>query len=574
MNLKKLIDVAMGREKADLVLKNARVVNVFTERVEPKDVAICDGVIAGLGRYNGEVEVDMKGRYVAPGFMDAHMHLESSLITPAQYERAAVIHGTTAVVADPHEIANVAGTDGLDYMLSAARALRMHIYFTLSSCVPAAPLEESGETLEAADLLPYYRYDSIVGLAEVMNSVGVTNGDEKLLQKLADAQEQGRVIDGHAPFLEGKDLNAYAAAGVRSDHECTDAKEAAEKMDRGQWIMIREGTAAKNLRSLMPLCRPPYCYRALFCTDDRHPEDLLGEGHMDAILKKAVAWGADPIRAIRMCTLNTAAYFGLKEYGAVAPGYHADLVVLSDLESFHVEEVYIGGEPAAKNGSLLYTSPDVTPDNPKIIRSFHMGKVTAESINLPEIKRFMRLIRLKKHELLTDEVIIESTEQRRSANGYDIGSDILKAAVFERHHNTGHIGVGFITGYGLKSGAIATSVAHDSHNLIVIGASDGDIAAAADAVRRMNGGLAVVEDGEVKASLALPIAGLMSDLPIEEVDKRLRELKAAAKTLGVSGDIDPFMTLAFVSLPVIPVLRLNGKGLINVNTQQIVEATF
>ena len=572
--MKKLIDVAMGREKADLVLKNARVVNVFTERIEQKDVAVCDGRIAGLGVYNGEIEIDMKGRYIAPGFMDAHMHLESSLITPAQYERAAVIHGTTAVVADPHEIANVAGTDGLDYMLQSARDLRMHVYFTLSSCVPAAPLEESGETLEAPDLLPYYRYDNIVGLAEVMNSLGVTMGDENLLKKIADAHDNGRVIDGHAPFLEGKDLNAYTAAGVHSDHECTDAKEALEKMDRGQWIMIREGTAAKNLRSLMPLCAAPYCYRALFCTDDRHPEDLLGEGHMDNILRKAVAWGADPIKAIRMCTLNTATYFKLKDSGAVAPGYLADLVVLSDLESFTVEEVYIGGKAVAKDGVPLFEAPLQIPDNPKITGSFHMGKVSADLLKIPEIKRFMRIIRLKEHELLTDEMILEATEKRKMNNGYDPDMDILKAAVFERHHNTGHIGIGFITGYGIKRGAIATSVAHDSHNLIVIGACDEDIATAAEAVRQMNGGLVVVENGEVKASLALPIAGLMSELSVEEVEKKLRELKAATKELGASDDIDPFMTLAFVSLPVIPVLRLNGKGLINVNTQEIVEPTF
>ena len=574
MELKQLIDVAAGRRKAELVLKNATVLNVFTERLERRDVAVSGGRIAGVGLYDGEKEVDLSDKVIVPGFMDGHMHLESSLITPAEYERGALPHGTTAVFADPHEIANVAGTDGIDYMMAIARELDLHVNFTLPSCVPAAELEESGETLEADDLFPYYDDPAAVGLAEVMNSVGVTAGDEKLLRKITDARLSGRAVDGHAPFLSGKELNAYAAAGVGSDHECTNAAEAIEKMSRGQWIMIREGTAAKNLQSLMPLCAPPYCYRAMFCTDDRHPEDLLCEGHMDAILKKAVALGADPIKAVRMCTLNTATYFGKKDQGAVAPGYQADLVVLSDLESFRVEQVYIGGRLVAEDGRVLKERAYTLPQNPKILRSFHMPPVDPDRLLLPAIRDCQRVIGLKKHELLTDELIVEATATAKAHNGIDLEHDVLKAVVFERHHDTGHIGVGYITGYGLTEGAIATSVAHDSHNLIVIGASEEDIAAAAEAVRTMQGGLVVVNHGEVVESLPLPIAGLMSPLPIEEVNSRLHALKRAAKALGVSDDIDPFMTLAFVSLPVIPVLRLNGKGLINVTNQQIVDATF
>ena len=574
MKQKHLIDVAAGRCKADLVLKNAMVMNVFTERLERRDVAVCGDTIAGVGLYDGEREINLSGRIIVPGFMDSHMHLESSLITPAQYERGALPHGTTAVFADPHEIANVAGTDGLDCMMAMCEGLDLRVRFTLPSCVPAAPLEESGETLEAADLRPYYQKKNVVGLAEVMNSVGVTAGDEPLLEKIADAEAFGGTVDGHAPFLAGKELNAYIAAGVRSDHECTNAAEAIEKISRGQWIMIREGTAAKNLSALIQLTHEPYCRRAMFCTDDRHPEDLLFEGHMDNILRKAVAMGADPFKAVRMCTLNPAIYFGLRDFGAVAPGYKADLAVLNDLSDFGVEQVYIGGKLVAERGKALRADKPPLPENGRILRSFHMPPVDPSMLMLPEIKHGLRVIGLKRHELLTDEMILEPTEEGRKHNGIDVKNDILKAVVFERHHNTGHVGVGFIHGYGLKSGAIATSVAHDSHNLIVIGTNEADIATAAEMVRKMQGGLVVVNGGRILESLPLPIAGLMSPLPIEEVNARLQRLKKAAAALGVSRDIDPFMTLAFVSLPVIPVLRLNGKGLIHVIRQEIVEATF
>ncbi len=574
MDLKRIINVGMGREKPDLVLKNASVLNVFTEQLEHKDVAICDGRIAGLGIYDGEREVDLSGKILVPGFMDGHIHLESTLLTPAEFERGSLPRGTTAVMADPHEIANVAGTEGIDYLMKLCEKLDMHVYFNLPSCVPAAPLEEGGATLEADDLAPYYQKENVLGLAEVMNSLGVTEGDSDLLKKIADAQENGRVIDGHAPFLGGKDLCAYTAAGVRSDHECTDASEAIEKMARGQWIMIREGTAAKNLNALLPLCKPPYCNRAMFCTDDRHPEDLLTEGHMDAIIRKAVDKGVHPAHAVKMCTLNTATYFGLRDYGAIAPGYHADIAVLGDFIDFHVEQVYIAGKLVAKDGKVVNDNTVPLPDSDPILHSFCMKDISPEKLDLGEIRERQRVIGLKRRELLTDEIIIQPTDTGKANGGIDIQRDILKAAVFERHHNTGHVGVGFISGYGIKSGAIATSVAHDSHNLIVVGCSDADIAAAAQAVKDMGGGLAVAENGRILASLPLPIAGLMSPLSIQEVDRRLRELKSAAEKLGASKDIDPFMTLAFVSLPVIPVLRLNGKGLINVNKQEIAEATF
>lgn len=570
---KRLIDVAMGREKPDLVLKGAKVLNVFTEKLEEKDVAICDGYIAGLGVYDGDIIVDLSGKYLTPGLLDAHIHLESSLLTPVQFERASLAHGTTSVICDPHEIANVAGTEGIDYMMQLCEPLDMRVWFNMPSCVPACPLEETGEVLEAEDLAPYYDKPNVLGLAEVMNAVGVIDGDESVLQKIIDAESRGRIVDGHAPFLSAKALCAYAGAGVQSDHECTNAAEAIEKISRGQWIMVREGTAAKNLDNLIPICTPPYCYRAMFCTDDRHPEDLLNEGHIDNIIRKVVAKGIHPTMAIKMATFNTASYFGLSEYGAVAPGYKADLTVFSDLNDFTIEQVYIDGRLVVQDGKVINQKPDTLPDSEKILKSFHMQPVTAELIRTPEIKTFQRVIGLKKHELLTDEMLIQPNVAAQE-NGVNIDSDILKAVVFERHHDTGHIGVGFIHGYGLKSGAVATSVAHDSHNLIVIGTNDDDIAAAANAVREMNGGLVVADGGRVIEALPLPIAGLMSDLPIEAVYDKLCALKAAAKRLGVSDDIDPFMTLAFVSLPVIPTLRLNGKGLIDVEKQAIVPLTF
>ena len=452
MDLKKLIDTAMSREKADLVLKGAKVLNVFTERLEEKDVAISGGRIAGLGRYDGKSEIYLNGKIIVPGFMDAHIHLESSLLTPSEFERISLPHGTVAVMADPHEIANVAGTEGIDYMMKLCENLSMRVYFNMPSCVPAAPLEESGETLEAEDISPYYTDSRVLGLAEVMNSNGVSCGDEKLLKKIIDARGSGKIIDGHAPFLGGKDLCAYTAAGVCSDHECTDAGEAIEKIAGGQWIMVREGTAAKNLKALLPICKPPYCSRAMFCTDDRHPGDLIRQGHIDAILRKAVAWGVDPFIAVKMCTINTAAYFGLKDRGAVSPGYHADLAVIDNLTDFNVERVFIDGRQVAESGKMLIDNTAELPDSKKILHSFNLSKISVEDLAVPEIKRFQRVIGLRKHELLTDEIIIQPTLRGRQNSGIDVERDILKAAVFERHHNTGHTGVGFITGYGIKEG--------------------------------------------------------------------------------------------------------------------------
>ena len=568
---KRLIAAAAGRIEPDLVLKNAFVVNVFTEQLEQTDVAICDGKIVGLGSYSGKKEIDLTGKYLCPGFMDGHMHLESSLLSPAEFEKAVLPHGTTAVFADPHEIANVAGTTGLDYLKYQTRHQTLHIYYTLSSCVPSSPLEEAGQVLDAKALRTYYKGTRVVGLAEVMNAPGVIAGDDDLIEKICDAEAAGRVVDGHAPGLTGKDLNAYVTAGVQSDHECTNATEAFEQLSRGQWLMVREGTAAKNLEALIDFCKPPYHQRVIFVTDDRHPEDLIEEGHMDNAVRKAIRLGADPIRAIKMCTFTTAQYFQRKHYGAVAPGYYADLVVLSDLQQVKVEKVFIGGALVVEDGILTNPEEVKAVYDPIIWNSFHMQPVTPEQLSYPVTADKLRVISLKKHDLLTDELVIDLTEENKKNGGIDLERDIVKMAVFERHHNTGHIGIGFVHGYGLKAGAIATSVAHDAHNLITLGTNDADMAAAAERVRELQGGLVVVRDGKVLEALPLPIAGLMCALTYKEAAEKLGKLKDAAHSLGVSEDIDAFMTLAFVSLPVIPKLRLNGLGLIDVGKQEVVD---
>ena len=574
---KKLIDVATGRQKADLVLKNACIVNVFTEKIETADVAIADGRIAGIGKYEGLVEKDMTGKYVCPGFIDGHIHLESSMVAPTEFEKAVLPHGTTAVVTDPHEIANVAGCAGIDFMLKYTENMTLEIFFVVPSCVPATGLDEAGACLEASDIEPFYENPRVIGLAEMMNSFGVDQADPAILDKINVTRKHGRIIDGHAPLLSGMDLNGYVAAGIRSDHECSDVDEAKEKFARGQWIMVREGTAAHNLDALLPLFEAPYVQRIMLVTDDKHPCDLLRDGHIDAIVRKAVQKGADPVKAIKAGTYNAAVYFGLTDQGAVAPGYCADLAVLDDLTGLNVLEVYKNGELAARNGKSLVNSPVPKMDQniqDKVYHSFHVAPVEVSRLALEQKGEKIRVIDLNAHELLTSERIAEWTCREGCAPGVDPEEDIVKIVALERHKNTGHIGKGFLGRYGLKKGAVATSVGHDSHNLVVAGTNDEDIACAANCVIQNEGGLAIALDGKVVADLPLQIAGLMSTLPLEEVDAKLEDMKRILREWGISEEIDPFMTLSFVSLPVIPALRLNTYGVIDVNQQRVVETSF
>ena len=601
-DLKKMMDVAAGRRKASLVLKGGTIVNVFTERTEIGDIAIEDGCIAGIGEYDGLVNVDMTGRYICPGFIDGHIHIESSMVSPPEFEKAVLPHGTTTVITDPHEIGNVAGCQGVDYMLKATEGLSLDTFFVMPSCVPSTGLDESGAVLGPEDIKPYYENPRVLGLAEVMNSVGVVAGQEDLMGKLTEAGRRGKVIDGHAPFLRGNELNAYVCSGVWSDHECSDAGEALEKLGRGQWIMIREGTAARNLEALMPLFEAPYYERCMLVTDDKHPGDLISMGHIDYIIRRAVSLGADPIRAIKMGTFNAARYFGLKDRGAVMPGLRADLAVLEDLKDIRVAAVYKDGVLTAKEGVCLgagkekkrnyaageeprsgsredtesaeKTAGGLETAFPRVFNSFHMDEVTLEDLVLEQKGAMERVIQFKPHELLTEERLVPWQNTPGLAPGVSLEQDIVKAAVFERHLHTGHKGLGFVGGYGLKKGAVATSVAHDSHNLIVVGTNDRDMVLAANAVRKNRGGLAVAAEGQVLGELALPIGGVMSRLSVEEVEEQLQALKVLTRQLGISSDIDAFMPLAFVSLPVIPKLRINTYGVIDVDRQKQVPPSF
>ena len=577
--LREQVAATTGSKKAELVLKNAQIVNVFTQSVETGDIAIEGGYIVGIGNYEGITEKDLGGAYVCPGFLDGHIHIESSMTSPGEFERAVVPHGTIAVITDPHEIANVAGTAGIRFMMQSAQKLDLDVYFMLPSCVPATDLDESGAELLARDLEPFYADEKVLGLAEMMNAFGVTHGDKGCFEKLVQARSLKKAIDGHAPALSGKELNAYVTAGIRSDHECSDFEEAKEKFARGQWIMIRQGTAAKNLKALMGMFEDPYYQRCLLVTDDKHPGDLIRIGHIDAIIREAVSMGADPIRAIRMGTLNAAAYFGLHDMGAVAPGYKADLAVFDDLRTLNVKQVYKGGKLVAENGKMLHQKEKntdwSTEIKERVFHSFHRVPITVEELQLKETTgTHQRVIDMVAHELITKERIEEWKELPGVAPGVDISRDIVKLAAIERHKNTGHVGLGFLGKYGLKKGAVATSIGHDSHNLVIAGVTDEDMVLAGNRVIENGGGLAIALEGKVLADLPLPIGGLMADEPVEVVDEKLEHMKKLSVELGISEDIDAFMTLAFISLPVIPKLRLNTYGVVDVEKHQVVEARF
>ncbi len=555
-----VIDVAAGRAPADLVLKNATYVNVFSNELCHGDIAVAEGLIVGMGEYHGKVEVDVSDKLVLPGFIDAHIHLESSLVSPTEFAKAVLPHGTTTVITDPHEIANVMGTDGIEYMLQATEDLPVDVRFMLPSCVPATPLDESGANLDYRAIDSFYDHPRVQGLAEMMNYVGVVNGDGQVVEKIVASQAHHKKIDGHAPGLSGKDLNAYIAAGVYSDHECSDMEDAMNKLRLGQYIMIREGTAARNLEALMPLLTSQYVDRCMFCTDDKHPNDLLEKGHIDYIVKKAISLGADPIVAVKAACHNAARYFLLNNRGAIAPGYLGDFVIIDDFQHFEIEMVY-------KRGVLMYDgqlrdfpAPEIDPYLVKRAHdTFHVAHLTAEDFSDGRPHAVIGMI--------PGEIV---TQDAGYADHADPEQDILKIAVIERHKNTHHIGLGYIKGYGLKRGAVATSISHDSHNIIVVGATDEDMAAAANRIVENRGGITVMENGQVLGEVTLSIAGIMSDDSLVMVNSALEDAKDEAFGLGVSRGIDPFMTLSFMALPVIPSLRITTRGVFDVSSQRYI----
>ena len=557
----RIVEVAAGRQKADLVLKNAAYVNVFSNEICQGDIAVAEGLIVGMGRYEGEREVDVSGKIVLPGFIDAHIHLESAMVSPKEFAKAVLPHGTTTVITDPHEIANVMGTDGIEYMLQATEGLPVDVRFMLPSCVPATPMDESGAVLDYRTIDSFYDHPRVQGLAEMMNYPGVIGADPQVLEKIVAAQAHHKKIDGHAPGLLDNDLNAYIAAGVYSDHECYDPADAIAKLERGQFIMIREGTAARNLDALAPLLCDKYSERCMFCTDDKHPNDLLEKGHIDYIVKRAIGLGVDPITAVKVACHNAARYFLLNNRGAIAPGYLGDFVIIDSFQDFHIEKVFKKGELMVDHGVVKdFPTPAIDPYLTERAHStFHVEHLTAQDFTEARPRGIIGMV--------NGEI---TTVDAGYSDRIDVEYDVLKIAVVERHKNTRHIGIGFLQGYGLKSGAVATSVSHDSHNIIVVGTSEADMAAAANRVVELNGGIVVWDGGKPVAEVPLAIAGIMSDEPLPTVNEKLEFAKEKAHELGVNPGIDPFMTLSFMALPVIPSLRITTRGVFDVTTQSYV----
>ncbi len=565
-NLKQLIDVATGRRPADRLLKNAHIVNVVSNEILEGDVALYGDRIAGIGEYDADTTVDLKGRYVCPGFIDAHVHIESSLLAVPEFARVVVAHGTTAVVADPHEFANVMGTEGISFILRTAKYAPIDVYIMLSSCIPASPLETAGTELDAEDLQPFFGNPWVLGLAEMMNYPGVIAGDEDALHKIS--MTKNRIVDGHAPGLTGKELTAYVAAGIMSDHECITADEAAEKLRHGLHIMIREGSQARNLEAILPLITPSTAGRFMFCTDDKKVEQLLEEGHIDYMVRTAIARGIDPILAIRLASYNTARYFGLGRVGAVLPGYRADLVILEDLKQCRVTEVFHHGELVAEGGRC--TKPKHAMEDRAPLRSSidtHWIEPPDLIIPAPQGCRETDPPNIHVIEVLENRIDTERSIERAAVRDgqlvADPSRDLAKMLVIERHRASGEIGQGFVRGFQLKAGAIASSVAHDAHNIIVVGVNDDDMLAAVIRLIKLHGGFAAVRDGKALAEVPLPIAGLVSREPAERVNAQLRDLTAATHKLGCRLD-HAFMALSFLSLSVIGKLKLTNLGLIDV----------
>ncbi|TKH02548.1 adenine deaminase [Peribacillus simplex] len=564
--LKRRIDVAAGRTPADCVIKNGQIIDVFNGDIYTGDIAIVDGYFAGIGRYEGISEIDAAGKFLCPSFIDGHVHIESSMVRPSELAKILLLHGVTCIVADPHEIANVSGKKGMEYMIEQSDELPFDFYFMMPSCVPATEFEHSGAVLRSEDLRSFYQNPRVLGLAEVMNFPAVSHTEEDMLQKIFDANRLGKSIDGHAAGLSGQQLDVYLSAGIKTDHECTTAEEAKARLRKGMYLMIREGTVAKDLINLIPVINEKNSRRCLFVTDDRHLDDIVSEGSIDHNVRLSIETGVPPITAIQMATINAAECFDLKEHGAIAPGYKADFLLLDDLDSINIHSVFKDGKLMVHKNNLL-NFPD---DKKQIIddglkHSVHFHEITEDDLAIPFKNEFANIIEITPNSLITKHSIEPVTLNHDGLFHFSEHVDHLKLAVIERHHLTKQLGLGIVKGLGLKSGAIATTVAHDSHNLIIAGTNDQDMLLAAKEIQKMQGGLTVIQNGEILASLPLPIAGLMSEGNYMDVVHSLKKIDEALLKLGANRHFNPFLTLAFLALPVIPEIKLTDQGLFSVS---------
>ena len=561
-----MIDVATGRNKAQLVFKNVNLVNVFTGEIYCTDVAVHDGYIAGIGEYNGAEELDMSGKYLCPGFIDGHVHIESSLVTPGEYAKSIVPKGTTTIIADPHEIANVKGIAGIKYMIEGTENLPLYVHIMLPSCVPATPFENSGTVLKAEDLIELINHPKVLGLGEMMDYVSVISCEKSIINKIVLAKNVNKFIDGHAPGLSGKDLAGYVMAGVHTDHECATSDEAIERLRLGVHVMFREGSAARNIIGLLPAINDFSIGRCLFCTDDRHPKDILESGHIDNNIRVAIKNGLSPVKAYQMATINAARCYNIEKVGAIAPGYKADLVILNDLENVDIYQVYKKGRLVAENGKPLFNIRSI--NDSKMRNSVNIKPLTPDCFTFSNVsgsKKSLlnRIIGVQPHSLVTKDITL-NVVKKGSKYFTEEGEPLLKIAVVERHHATGNIGLALIMNIGLQNGAIASTVAHDSHNIVVAGDNDGDMILAVEHLQNIGGGITIASEGKILNTLELPIAGLMSNTSLEEVQEKLEEMLKQAYSMGINPEIDPFMTLSFMALPVIPELKLTDLGLFDV----------
>ena len=560
--------LAKGDLTVELVLKNCKIINVFTHEIHENDIAIDSGKIIGFGPYNAKKEIDMKGKFVAPGLVDSFMHLESTLVTPQRLSEVSIANGTTTIIADPHEIANVCGRDGINYLIESSKDIPLNIFFMIPSCVPATDFEDSGASITYNDIEKLLKKDLVLGLGELMDYPNVINGDISMLKKMDLAKR--KIIDGHAPGLLGRDLNAYMINGVKTDHECSTQEEMRERLNRGMYVILREGSASKDVRNLLPGINAYNYRRCLFCTDDKNPEDLISKGHINHNIKLAIKSGIDPITAIQMATINAAECYRLRDIGGIAPGYDADLIVINSLEAFDIEQVYKKGDLVYSHGIKKFKTKKYYDE--KVMNTVNIKPVNLEDLILKLSNDLAHVIVVKPFSIITEKAVRKVSVNEKGEYINNEYLDICKIAVIERHKATGKIGVGLVEKFGLKNAAIATTISHDSHNIVVVGDNDKDMLKAIKTLEEINGGIVIVKDGEVKHQLILDIAGLMTDQPLIAVEEILNKmLEYAFDTLKVNKNIDPFMTLSFLSLPVIPELKITTRGLFDVNTFDFIE---